>query len=1625
MPVSKDDILAQFNQAQTQGSKQPSASDILQEFNSQKKNPVGNGSNNGSQNVGGNSQSTSPSQLPSQSVKGLNNDDLRNLTVPSSTNKWGTPLPPSPPTAEEQWQSKHNQMQNEQATQNAVIGTAKERLKNDGTPPTQDNLIKSIQQTTNDLNSGKLAATKDDNGNTSLATSAGFWESAANNVGNTLSNLKYSLPIAYAKIKGDDKMLSDIAEDMSANKQFGQNHPYAALAGLLNTTNPLASIQGQIATANDKGEQQLDYHNLAANLGGISASLGTNLAPLLVPGGEAAEAGNEAALTLSQKLAQNAPRMLTAAGQSYLTDVPEKFQQLYEQNKQDLLNQGHNEQDAKQMAAHKASSDAAVEGILPSVAQGAFFSGGFDAEPKSANNFVDVALDHMKSAAKFSGIMGAQAGAEDLIKNWQGYKTNTTSDIVNAAGMGFAQTLGLHLLPEALSLPSKVKNSLYNYAVNNISEPALTDYLKNFSNGDEIGKNIDAFKEALDKIPQDLPEDKKADIAPLVKQKTALTEEMNGKDNTFKESYQQKIAAIDDQIKQIVIRPTSEEIANENAQKLLPKLQGVETPEPSYLISRHGDTVKDEQSKVSGIDMNPLSTDGKKDANDLANEVQQHAIATNTPVEKVVSSDLERAKETAQTVADKTGAIVAHDPDLRTWDIGEFNDTKDEDFKKVQKYFVEHPDETIYKPDIETKEGEKPEDKDPLYGKKVGETFNDYKDRTIEAHKKYEGEPSSTMLIDHSNNMMVMDAYRKNGNTWDDKAAQDYLKSEKPEPATLQNKIKNNEPNTGTATNESASQSKTNNENKSSQQPTEKTVEPNEGTNTSAQPTEEGKTISTKNSVTDLLRNENGLPPVEIPADRSKDASLSAWKDGTRHPLQIVDQLLGDKDIYNKSITPNDEPIMREYIRGLTNRGIELNRLNEELAEKVKNGDKDAELDQSTVKQQLLNHYDEMQRALDAERIGGNIWHKYGEERQIVVNEKNQLLNGVNRIKAIYGDNMPEALKNQLSDLQKQYDALVAKNLKIESDYQKKIAENELLKRNKKTGTTTKTKKTSTDFSKERDKILADMQTSLKKARGNTYATFPGVPQLIAIAPHVLDLVKSFGEQGITKLDEMVDKIHDIVKDAVEGISKEDVRDIIAGKYNNEKESLKRKFESQPEFKKNEVARIALRQKLKNMEEAAYNSQKSWYMRKLDLLNRWGRRVIFFGANAIYTKLSSAAVLGSFLHRPFEQFAGKINTKLYPHLAKGAPVEGYINLAAEGKFYREFLNPAKFVKNTWEIAKTGESKLSAELGSHSNQHHVPLLDLFAADAHIMIKDPVKRATFEASQLNHMKYFANNSIDPTHPLMLEAARQAAFKTAEYEIFQNSTKKAAGINHFFDELERKGIVNNGMPSTWDKVKGNAQYTAASLYHFFVPINTVPFNIISRVGLGLKTPLTMTEAFAKNKAIKEGIMNLSADESDLLMRQLKKGQIGTAYWTLGFILGGSALGGLWTRYDPDKKRGNQAKIDQMKLGSVSVPKDVQHNSQLQSMQMGATWRTVHDHFIHGESKGSQLDAIYKATMATGGAALESAPSLEEGGKLYDALTTPYGGDKFVKDLKQRVGIGKAFNLLNAMGYGDDKKK
>ena len=160
----------------------------------------------------------------------------------------------------------------------------------------------------------------------------------------------------------------------------------------------------------------------------------------------------------------------------------------------------------------------------------------------------------------------------------------------------------------------------------------------------------------------------------------------------------------------------------------------------------------------------------------------------------------------------------------------------------------------------------------------------------------------------------------------------------------------------------------------------------------------------------------------------------------------------------------------------------------------------------------------------------------------------------------------------QKATVKKEYDNITEKEKKHNDAVSKLEAENAKLKaqvelnktaeetKKSKGKSTTKEKKTPDDFAKQRQDILQKAKEKIQAARDK--ANDPNAPEtqgiggrtwaddLFTIAPEVLKLVKSYVEEGVSKLSDVVERAHKELKGAFPEISESDIHDIIAGRYN-------------------------------------------------------------------------------------------------------------------------------------------------------------------------------------------------------------------------------------------------------------------------------------------------------------------------------------------------------------------------------------------------------------------------------------------------------------------------------------------
>lgn len=86
----------------------------------------------------------------------------------------------------------------------------------------------------------------------------------------------------------------------------------------------------------------------------------------------------------------------------------------------------------------------------------------------------------------------------------------------------------------------------------------------------------------------------------------------------------------------------------------------------TLIFVRHGYSLANEQNIFAGITDVPLTEVGKEQARLTAHYLSRYAI------EKLYSSDLQRAMQTAQPIAEQTGLPIIQNAQLREMDLGEW-----------------------------------------------------------------------------------------------------------------------------------------------------------------------------------------------------------------------------------------------------------------------------------------------------------------------------------------------------------------------------------------------------------------------------------------------------------------------------------------------------------------------------------------------------------------------------------------------------------------------------------------------------------------------------------------------------------------------------------------------------------------------------------------------------------------------------------------------------------------------------------------------------------------------------------------------------------------------------------------
>lgn len=158
---------------------------------------------------------------------------------------------------------------------------------------------------------------------------------------------------------------------------------------------------------------------------------------------------------------------------------------------------------------------------------------------------------------------------------------------------------------------------------------------------------------------------------------------------------------------------------------------------------------------------------------------------------------------------------------------------------------------------------------------------------------------------------------------------------------------------------------------------------------------------------------------------------------------------------------------------------------------------------------------------------------------------------------------------DKLTDQQKaEVEAQVAKYKQASDEANSKIAalEEQVSKLdaqkefNKAKSTTKRTKKTAEERVAFRRSEIEAAREALRKLRsgesGLLAVPLPGVRELMAIAPHVKNIMVDLVAQGVDNLQDVISHLHTEFKDVLDGLTEKNIHDIIAGEYNEKGKTL-------------------------------------------------------------------------------------------------------------------------------------------------------------------------------------------------------------------------------------------------------------------------------------------------------------------------------------------------------------------------------------------------------------------------------------------------------------------------------------
>ncbi len=340
---------------------------------------------------------------------------------------------------------------------------------------------------------------------------------------------------------------------------------------------------------------------------------------------------------------------------------------------------------------------------------------------------------------------------------------------------------------------------------------------------------------------------------------------------------------------------------------------------------------------------------------------------------------------------------------------------------------------------------------------------------------------------------------------------------------------------------------------------------------------------SRNNDAVDKSREKRGLPPLF--SEQSK-SNKETWDEA----MSEIDK---DPDAADKIITRfNQKPFAPNDVENaiLLHKRLIIENEIDKLHQRIVDGEPTDQIDPKIDEQQA-----KLQELDDIDRKSGTMSGRSLQSRQLAAKNDFSLARMELRKRSALGRDLTPEERDDIrkihDDYQKKQKELEAKIAELEEKERKRV-EQEKLDDLKKQVKRERKSKTAEQRKRQRDDLIQDIRNKLKAQR-KTQTLTSSIPfaqqfkELAAISPELAKLAKSYIAEGIDKLDDLVDKIHDDLKDAFEGLDKRAVRDALSG-YGAEHEP---QTKSEIQAKLDELRKQAkLISKLEDLEAKQYKA---------------------------------------------------------------------------------------------------------------------------------------------------------------------------------------------------------------------------------------------------------------------------------------------------------------------------------------------------------------------------------------------------------------------------------------------------